>query len=164
MQAAWLGRLEPGEAGRPLNFRSVESEGSESSSKIHAMFPQWHDEPVLDASIPPLSLTHLAGMTVGRKGLAPGDVRLVASLNEPLPGMEVDPVASQATRAAVLVVANLRYAPPPEPQADYNSRQDPPPDSAPMNRLNLSRRSDFRIFWCFKRGINAAADSCDRTA
>ncbi len=128
VQAAWLGRLEPGEAGRPLNFRSVESDGSESSSTIQAMFPQWHDEPVLDPSIPPLSLTRLAGMTVGRKGLAPGDVRLIASLNEPLPGMEVDPVASQATRAAVLVVANLKYAPPTEPQTDYNSRQDPPPD------------------------------------
>jgi hypothetical protein len=128
VQAAWLGRLEPGEAGRPLNFRSVESEGSESSPRIQAMFPQWHDEPVLDPSIPPLSLTRLAGMTVGRKGLVPGDVRLIASLNEPLPGMEVDPVASQATRAAVLVVANLKYAPPLEPQADYNSRQDPPAD------------------------------------
>ena len=63
-----------------------------------------------------------------RKGLARGDVRLVASLNEPLPGMDVDPVASQSTRAAVLVVANLRHEPLAEPQADYNSRQDPPPD------------------------------------
>ncbi len=128
VQAAWLGRLEPGEAGRPLNFRSLDSVASDPQPTIQAMFPQWHDEPVTDASIPPLRLTRLAGMTVGRKGLAPGDVRLLASLNEPLPGMDVDPVASQATRAAVLVVANLKYAPPPEPQADYNSRQDPPPD------------------------------------
>ncbi len=124
-QTAWLGRLAPGEAGRPLEFRSVESE---ASSTIQALFPRWHDDPVADPSIPPLSLTRLAAMTVARKGLAPGDVRLVASLNEPLPGMNVDPVASQATRSAVLVVANLRYASPPEPQADYNSRQDPPPE------------------------------------
>jgi hypothetical protein len=124
-QTAWLGRLAPGEAGRPLEFRSVESE---ASSTIQALFPRWHDDPVADPSIPPLSLTRLAAMTVARKGLAPGDSRLVASLNEPLPGMNVDPVASQATRSAVLVVANLRYASPPEPQADYNSRQDPPPE------------------------------------
>jgi hypothetical protein len=124
-KTAWLGRLAPGEAGRPLEFRSVESE---ASSTIQAVFPRWHDDPVADPSIPPLSLTRLAAMTVARKGLAPGDVRLVASLNEPLPGMNVDPVASQATRSAVLVVANLRYASLPEPQADYNSRQDPPPE------------------------------------
>ena len=124
-QTAWLGRLAPGEAGRPLEFRSV---ASEASSTIQALFPRWHDDPVADPSIPPLSLTRLAAMTVARKGLAPGDVRLVASLNEPLTGMNVDPVASQATRSAVLVVANLHYAASPEPQADYNSRQEPPPD------------------------------------
>jgi hypothetical protein len=128
VQTAWLGRLEPGEAGRPLNFRTIDSEATDSKSTIQTIFPQWHDEPVADASIPPLSVTRLAEMTVARKGMAPGDVRLVASLNEPLSGMLVDPVASQATRAAVLVVANLRYAPPPAPQADYNSRQEPPPD------------------------------------
>jgi len=141
VQVAWLGQFAPGEAGRPLNFHSVafdsetgsaaqgeEEKAREQIRQFRAVLPQWHDDPVADPSIPPLSLTRLAAMTVAGKGLAPGDVRLVASLNEPLPGMNVDPVASRATRSVVLVVANLRYASPPEPQADYNSRQDPPPE------------------------------------
>ena len=140
LQAAWLDQFSPGDAGRPLDFHTVafdsvkrpSQQGDEDLAQqqirqLRAVLPQWHEEPVADLSIPPLSLTRLAATVVDRKGLA-RDVRLVASLNQPLAGMDVEPVASQATRPAVLVVANLRYASLPEPQADYNSRQDPPAD------------------------------------
>jgi hypothetical protein len=118
LQAAWLGPLSPGEAGRPLEFHPVEAEA--------AALPKWRDDPVAEPSIPPLSLAKLAKMVVDRNGLKPGDVRLVASFNEPLAGMEVDPVASQAARSAVLVVAHLRFAPRGDPQADHGSRQEDP--------------------------------------
>ena len=118
LQAAWLGQFSPGEAGRPLEFHTVE---------INApALPKWRDDPVPDPSIPPLSLAKLATLMVDRNGLKPGDSRLVASFNEPLAGMEVDPVASQTTRSAVLVVAHLRFAPRGDPQADHGSRQEDP--------------------------------------
>ena len=56
-------------------------------------------------------------------------MRLIGLLDEPLPGMEVTPASSQATRAGVFVVANLRYPAPPAPQPDQNLR---PAKNAPL--------------------------------
>jgi hypothetical protein len=119
LQTAWLGPFAPGEAGRPLEFHTVPAETPP--------LPQWHDDPAAAPGIPPLRLRKLAAMVVDRNGLKPGEMRLVASLSQPLGGMEVDPAASQTTRAAVLVVAHLHYAPLDEPLADRNSRQEPVP-------------------------------------
>ncbi|HEV3417214.1 MAG TPA: hypothetical protein VG056_10385 [Pirellulales bacterium] len=119
LQAAWLGPFAPGEAGRQLEFRTVSADSPP--------LPQWRDDPVAAPGIPPLSLRKVVAMVTERNGLKPGEMRLVASLSQPISGMEVDPAASQATRAAVLVVVHLRYAPRDEPLADRNSRQEPVP-------------------------------------
>jgi hypothetical protein len=53
----------------------------------------------------------------------PGEIRLVARIDEVLPGQTITPAASQI-RGANLVVAHLDYAPPSEPIPDDNTRQD----------------------------------------
>lgn len=117
-EAAWLGPLSPGEAGRPLRFETVSSEGMPLSN--------WADDPTAEPGTPQLSLRDLAKIVVDHKGLKPGEVRLIGSISRPLPGMDVDPVSSQATRSAVLIVAQLRYAHRPDPQPDHGSRADSP--------------------------------------
>ncbi|HKD38118.1 MAG TPA: hypothetical protein VKB78_14995, partial [Pirellulales bacterium] len=116
-QVAWLGAFSPGEVGRPLDFEIAAADKP---------LPRWRDDPVAEPTIPPLSLEKMARLVSDRNGLKPGDARLVASISEPLPGMVVDPVASQATRSAVLVVANLRFGPRAEPQPDRGVREDDP--------------------------------------
>jgi hypothetical protein len=51
----------------------------------------------------------------------PGDARLVAWIDEPLPGMQVTPAAPQARHAA-LVLAHLRHGYPAAPEPDSNTR------------------------------------------
>ena len=102
-QIAWLGQFAPGEVGRPLDFETIDGDT--------AVLPKWRNDPVPDPAIPPLSLAKMAQLVADRNALKAGEVRLVASLSEPLPGMEVDPVSSQAPRSAVLVVAHLRFGP-----------------------------------------------------
>ena len=63
-----------------------------------------------------------------RLALAPanleqGETRLVARVDEVLPGQTITPVASQV-RGATLIVAHLQYAPPPAPERDKNTRQE----------------------------------------
>jgi hypothetical protein len=118
LQVAWLGQFAPGQVGRPLDFETFNANG--------AVLPRWRNDPMPDSTIPPLSLAKLAQLVTDRNGLKPGEVRLVASLSEPLPGMEVDPAASQVTRSAVLVVAHLRFGPRAEPQPDRGVRDDDP--------------------------------------
>ncbi len=125
-EAAWLGQLSPGEAGRPLTFQTVTSD--------LAPLGQWRDDPAAEPGIPPLSLRQLMKMVVDRSGMKPGDVRLVASLSRPITGMDVDPVASKATRSAVLVVAQLHYARRADPQPDRGSRADAPRREPPDDR------------------------------
>ena len=50
-----------------------------------------------------------------------GSLRLLAFTDEPLAGMTVEPAASQ-NRHLALVVVNLQYAPPPQPQPDSIER------------------------------------------
>lgn len=57
-----------------------------------------------------------------------GETRLVGRINEVLPGMTVEPEASQS-RGAVLVVAHLEHPPLPVPQPDVNSKPNVLPKS-----------------------------------
>jgi hypothetical protein len=52
-----------------------------------------------------------------------GETRLVARVDEILPGQTITPDASQV-RGATLIVAHLEYAPPPPPQKDRNTKRD----------------------------------------
>ena len=58
-----------------------------------------------------------------------GEERLVARVDEVLPGETITPAASQV-RGATLVVAHLDYAPLPAPQKDANTRHDIKADDA----------------------------------
>jgi hypothetical protein len=76
------------------------------------------------SAAPSLSLDGLKSLVTNSHGLHPGDVRLIATLDTPLPGMDITPAASQATRGAVLVVVHLHHAPPREPRGDLQGKPD----------------------------------------
>jgi hypothetical protein len=124
LSSAWIGELPPG-SGRLIDFQAV--------AKDAPALPQLMESPAGqsqadDDAAARLRVTAIASVVENPKGFEPGDMRLIGSLAEPLPGMAVTPASSQATRAGVFVVANLRYAPPPPPKADVNLR---PPKNAP---------------------------------
>jgi hypothetical protein len=55
--------------------------------------------------------------------MEPGETRLVARIDEILPGEDIRPSASQV-KGATLVVVHLTYAAPPPPRPDKNTRKD----------------------------------------
>jgi hypothetical protein len=70
-----------------------------------------------------LSLDRLADLF--RAGpIAEGEVRLIAMLDKPMAGLQVDPAASQSVRGATLVVANLQFPRDDDPKPDANTRRD----------------------------------------
>jgi hypothetical protein len=56
--------------------------------------------------------------------LRPGETRLIALIDEPLPGIEVDPAASQRGRGATMVISHLESPPLAAPRPDANCRRD----------------------------------------
>ncbi|MCC7086801.1 MAG: hypothetical protein IT427_17525 [Pirellulales bacterium] len=56
--------------------------------------------------------------------LRPGETRLIALIDAPLPGIMVDPAAAQAGRGATLVIVHLEVPPLAVPQPDANCRGD----------------------------------------
>lgn len=119
LEVAWLGDVGAG-VSQPVRLREhpVDSEN-----------PLWEQErsshPITADSRPTgsLGLRQLLSLAERPDDLRPGDVRLVAWTDQPLPGMEVRPAAPQARQAAV-VVAHLHYGHPPDPQPDVNARAD----------------------------------------
>jgi hypothetical protein len=57
-------------------------------------------------------------------GLRPGEMRLIAGLKQPVPGLTIKPAAPQSQYAG-LVVAHLQYGFGPDPKPDKNIRQNP---------------------------------------
>jgi hypothetical protein len=70
-----------------------------------------------------LDLEPMFGLALAPANMEPGEIRLVARVDEVLPGQTITPSASQV-RGANLIVAHLRYAPPAPPHADENTRQE----------------------------------------
>jgi hypothetical protein len=60
----------------------------------------------------------------GGDTLRPGEARLIALIDEPLPGITIDPAASQSGRGATLVVTHLEMPPLAKPKPDANCRRD----------------------------------------
>jgi hypothetical protein len=56
--------------------------------------------------------------------LRPGETRLIALIDEPLPGIEIDPAASQRGRGATLVISHMESPPLAAPRPDANCRRD----------------------------------------
>ncbi|HTQ37899.1 MAG TPA: hypothetical protein VMJ32_02665 [Pirellulales bacterium] len=137
-EMAWIGDLPPGRKAK-LAFERIDDE---------TRFPNdWsYDLSTGEAGAPKLSLQPLADLVRGSKTLQQGETRLVALIDGPLPGLQIDPVASQATRGGTLVVVNLQYpalsANPPQPdrnthrdiatpQEERENESEPPPDDKP---------------------------------
>jgi hypothetical protein len=91
-----------------------------------------------------LNLDLLYGLAQDPKTMKPGEVRLVARIDELLPGAVVEPAASQV-RSATVVVAHLTPGDMAEPQTDANTRFDFDvrwePDAASMSVVqNVHRK------------------------
>ncbi len=70
-----------------------------------------------------LNLEPMFRLALEPQHLEPGEMRLVARVDEILPGEDITPAASQV-KGATLVVAHLTYATLPAPRPDKNTRQD----------------------------------------
>jgi hypothetical protein len=70
-----------------------------------------------------LNLEPMFRLALAAEHMEPGETRLVARIDEILPGEEITPAASQIVGTA-LVIAHLDYAPLPPPRPDKNTRQD----------------------------------------
>ncbi len=115
MEAAYLGDLKEGSA-VAVRFDTAPSEPP--------LLPQWDKTSTTDERDVPL--TRLLKLAQEGEQLEPGEVRLVAVIKQSLPGLSVEPAASQNDRSATVVVATLRrpsLAGRP-PQRDTNSRYD----------------------------------------
>lgn len=75
----------------------------------------------------PMGCEALLNPLAAGKDLVAGEMRLVGRIEQPLGGLEVQPVLSQSLEQTVIVV-NLQYAVRPEPSLDVNLRHDIPID------------------------------------
>jgi len=117
IETAYLGRLEP-DATVPLWFQQT----AELPADYRCWQDQRRDPRLTGRGLQPgeLDLSRLVALAQNTEDLQPGDVRLVAGLEQPLPGPTTDPPAQQVRRAA-LVVAHLRYGFGADPQPDVNT-------------------------------------------
>jgi hypothetical protein len=114
-EAQWIGDLSPGQ-----------------SAPISKMLPFDPKEPIfIDERVaegqrietPRLNLEPMVRLALDPQHIEEGETRLVARVDEVLPGETITPTASQV-RGATLVVAHLKYAHLPEPEKDRNTRRD----------------------------------------
>ncbi len=142
VEVAWVGDLPPGRKTK-LQFQPA----------IGDSFPaEWSYEmqPVGESGGKTLNLEPMAAMIRQPKTLAPGETRLLALVERPLAGLEIDPAASQTVRGGTLVVVNLQYpslaANPPQPdtnthrdvvspEEERESKMEPLPDDVPDANL-----------------------------
>jgi hypothetical protein len=137
-QLAWIGDLPPGRKVK-LQFQRPDEDTLPAEWSYDLSAPG-------ELGGPKLSLEPMATLVRQPKTLEPGEARLVALIEGPLAGLQIDPAASQTTRGGTLVVVNLQYpvlaAHPPQP--DKNTHRDiatprderefdtpPPPDDLP---------------------------------
>jgi hypothetical protein len=117
LRGMWIGNLLAGESKPALFSLPV------AVKKDAAPFA---DERVAEERLqngPRLGIESMFRLALDVNSLEPGEKRLVARIDEVLPGEQASPAASQV-RVAVLVVAHLDYGPRPEPLPDRNTRFD----------------------------------------
>jgi hypothetical protein len=112
LETAWLGTLHPGE-GKPLTFNPASQDDS--------LLREWTSLPSDDitGAADAASLQRLLDLARDPSLLPPGEIRLIAWLNEQVPGVRVVPAAAQVRHATLLVV-NLGYSSPPVTARDQN--------------------------------------------
>jgi hypothetical protein len=115
-EGRFLGQLLPGQS---LPF-------SERMTSLPTDRPAFVQERLDEARVQggqPLNLEPMFKLALDPKYIDEGETRLVARVDEVMPGQAITPEASQI-RGATFVVAHLRYAPPPPPQKDRNTKRD----------------------------------------
>ncbi len=123
-ESAWVGDLPPG--GKVVVTFQARDERRMNDAR---------DQSPLTRENPPdggLSLRRLIDGAQDHQSLRPGDVRLVAWQARPLVGMRIEPAASQARRAT-LVVAQLQFSPEEPPGPDVNLRTQALPIGDPLS-------------------------------
>jgi hypothetical protein len=116
-QIAWIGDLPPGRKSK-LSFEALKEQ-----EKLPA---EWSFDLISAGAErgPKLSLEPLAQLVRQSKTLEPGETRLIALIDHPLAGLQVDPASSQTTRGGTLMVVNLEspalVAHPPKPDQNMH--------------------------------------------
>ena len=119
---AWLGTIDPEEVA-DVAGRWKASSNEKSSDGFWPEHRELVAETGRGAETGTLALRPLLLLAERAEEMKPGDVRLVAWIDEALPGMNVRPAAPQKRHLA-LVVANLRYGFREAPEPDENTRYD----------------------------------------
>jgi hypothetical protein len=127
----WIGEMMPGQS-IALSYQPLEIDERPSvrvpansvnpNSRLEGAFDQQRAEEGKLFS-DRLNLEPMFRLALNPNHMEPGEERLVARIDEVLPGEVISPSASQV-RGATLVVAHLNYAPLPAPQKDLNIRRD----------------------------------------
>jgi hypothetical protein len=124
LELAWLDDLAPGVTAGLRFVRPAESEvrilwADQRSRSPLTMDPggTMVDGPLRGGQLNLNAMLNVAQQTE----LLPGEMRLVAWLDEPLPGQQIEPAARRTQQAAV-VIAHLRFAPGPDPRPDVVPR------------------------------------------
>jgi len=119
-EGMWIGRLLPGQSvPLPDRMSSISSPAFADRRKQEAEVLRGEQ----------LNLEPLFRLALDPRYLEEGETRLVARVEEVLPGQTITPSASQI-RGATLVMAHLKYRPLPSPQRDLNTRRDVAPNAA----------------------------------
>jgi hypothetical protein len=114
LEGMWIGEMTPG--------RSV----TLAMQRVDEEQPAFVDERVGEGSTGSaerLNLEPMFRIALDPEHMEEGETRLVARVDEVMPGEEITPSASQV-RGAALVVAHLEYAPLAAPKRDVNTRMD----------------------------------------
>jgi hypothetical protein len=114
LEGRWIGELLPRQSA-PLSMSGQDTKKTLFAAERAAELDLARDQP--------LNLEPMFQLALEPQNLAEGETRLVARIDDVMPGQKISPAASQV-RGAILVVAHLEYAPLPPPQPDLNTRQD----------------------------------------
>ena len=117
----WIGELLPGQSAA-YSLQPMRLE------KGQVAFRQDRVDEQKRHQIDLLNLEPMFRLALDPRHLEPGEERLVARVDEVLPGETITPSASQV-RGATLVVAHLEYAQLPPPVKDRNTKRDVKPDA-----------------------------------
>ena len=118
LRGIWIGELRPGTSALMTVLRPLIADKDKSP---------FADERAAEERLqhtPRLDLEPTFRLALDVNSFEPGEKRLVARVDEVLPGETISPAASQI-QGAVLVIAHLSYGPRPEPEPDLNTRLDP---------------------------------------
>ncbi|MGD9633510.1 MAG: hypothetical protein AB7U97_09555, partial [Pirellulales bacterium] len=117
LSGMWIGELRPGESlpavfGQPIMLEKDKAAFADDRAAEEKL-----------QSGRRLNLEPMFALALDVKNLEPGEKRLVARIDEVLPGESIAPAASQV-RGGVVVVAHLDFGPRPDPLPDLNTRRD----------------------------------------